>query len=127
MLHDCQRKMEFVDRLSKIHRSVFTKVVQKIEAKEGECFEEIIKNYFGTTPEEECLQLYYAFKVSVGRSVAFVIYLLLKERLEENTYIIEKIGVLSRVQQFKEEYDRYGDIVDDMRGQPILQALFQIK
>lgn len=128
MLRGSGNQMEFVEQIARIHRSVFFKIVQKIESKEGQCFEEVIKSYFRQDPNEmQLLLLYYAFKLSVGRSVAYTIYQLLHESEKQDIRLIEIIAVLSRIPQVREEYDRYGDILDDTMNQPTIRALLQIK
>lgn len=97
MMQNSGRKLEFAKEIAKVHRVSFSKLVQRMESREGQCFEEILKTYFGECPDEKLLQLFYAFKLSVGRSVACIISQLIKDRSEANIELIEKIAALSRV------------------------------
>lgn len=51
MMQDSGRKLEFAEEIAKVHRVSFSKLVQRMESKEGQCFEEILKMYFGECPD----------------------------------------------------------------------------
>ncbi|CAL6083799.1 Conserved_hypothetical protein [Hexamita inflata] len=118
-----QQSLQFVDRLSTIHRQSYWKIALKIEATTKVSFGAILSQTF-TDIDAYVFFLFNEHMIDSSMGIAFILNELIRK---EDGQRIAVVSCISRPQQIEKVFFKYGRLFDKLRGHPYLMSLLQVK